>query len=381
MPSSRTPASIAARAASAGTSGSGLSSSVSASSLSDLRAPAPPARALSHDDLGGALHALGAVLQQLRPRQRRGEQDARLALAVIEVDRHDELLARQRLRPRRMPRRGRWRACSAPPRPGGAGRCGRGRRRRAARRRSAAAAGPDACGAQLPLADRAPRGACARGCARSAPPRPPSPRSSSRRVRMSASRRGPHRAAGRARTAARRAPRPAARRRARAPAAACARVAGARRGASSRGRAALMRPSASSAPRRRSRSRGAAEHGRGRRIEPAQSCGRIAVPQLASSSASGARSASAISGGVNAASEALRALAPGAVAHPGSPAARRGPGAARRRRARCAASRGGSCRSTGSKRARRTSPRVHHHAHAGDGEAGLGDVGGEHHLA
>ena len=45
-----------------------------------------------------AVDAIGEVLEQRAALERRSEQNARVALAVIEVDRHDQLASCQRLR-------------------------------------------------------------------------------------------------------------------------------------------------------------------------------------------------------------------------------------------------------------------------------------------
>ena len=97
MPSDRTPSSMAAALAARGTSLSGFSSISSSSSRITRRATTASVRS-SQASSSARRRSRREVLQQIRLVERRGKPDLRLALAIVEIHGHDELLARDRLR-------------------------------------------------------------------------------------------------------------------------------------------------------------------------------------------------------------------------------------------------------------------------------------------
>ena len=123
-----------------------------------------------------------------------------------------------------------------------------------------------------------------------------------------------------------------------------------------------------------------ADGGRRRRIEEAQAPRDRATPQSPSASISGARSASRISGSAIGRERAGLGLVPQPVADArldaaGAAAALVGGGLRHAHRAQL----GQAARRVVARHARQAA--VDHHAHALDGQAGLGDGGGQHHLA
>ena len=248
----RTPTSIAARAGCAGICGSGCSSSSSSSSMTRSAVRSPPARASSTRRCRRCTSSAAKCWSiSARPRGA-ARQDARIALAVIQVHRDDEFLAREPLRAREMRAAAvRQRVTTLPRRAAPADAVGiRERQQQPGRRRESRAGLAAAAGA--PAAARS-RARAARALERAAlgPRAAPRPRSGSRRVRMSASAR-PRRAQQvalrqqRPRAAAASAVAPV-----RGHAAACAPGAGARASPRHLTPVRLMRPSASSAPSRR----------------------------------------------------------------------------------------------------------------------------------
>ena len=142
---------------------------------------------------------------------------------------------------------------------------------------------------------------------------------------------------------------------------------------------ALTRPSRSSASSARSKSRACANAAAGGASSQRSVCGSL-TPQFASSSASGARSASTISGGVCAGERCVLAFGPQSITHAcfeaaGAAAALIGRGARNAHRLQSAhAGRRIEARAT-------RKPGVDDDAHAFDREARLGDIRGEDDLA
>ena len=317
---------------------------------------------------------------EVRARERRGEQDARLALGVIEVDRDDELGARERLR--RRERRAAPAGERVAPLPAGApapDAVGIGEGEQQARSLRHRRPAPGAAAPRPPgAAGRARRGGRAR--ARSdRPRRRPHPASSSSRERMSASRApAPPRqqvALGQERGQLRRERHEPER----------AGLEQQVRQARVQRQARHLAPVRADAPLPIERPQACEQVARARqlrrrrRVEPAQ---RRRVPRAPAGELQRERRQIRIEdlrrrvGG----ERGVRTLAPGAVAHPGlraagAPLALLG-GRARDALGLQAPHAGGRIEARAPRQAR-----VDHDGHALDGEAGLGDVGREHDLA
>ena len=187
------PSSMAAVAASRGTSASGFSSTSSSPKRSTRRAMTASVRS-SQASSSARTSCAAKYSSRVLFRQRRGQLDARLALAIIEIDRHDEFLARDGFGAREHGATTIGELVAARHRPRAGARCDPGRPAPAARRPRTSGtlrvSAPSCCSKER----------CARRTRSSVPRSTLPPRcSASRRVRMSLSR-GPPPARSRSRS-------------------------------------------------------------------------------------------------------------------------------------------------------------------------------------